>query len=327
MARMKVRDMGDKQRKAVMAKLSGDGEGEDKDTFDSDAQRKGFFGKVKQVKDSDNRSDHAKAVDAALTAKKVHPFTEKGIKKWKRNPEQTDLKYVDTPVIVKRAKKTKKEIKKVRVEVEKVEEKEKAVIHKAKIRKIRREHKRKKLTGVEIENLKKLADKRGIERDLVDFDAIIDPTLNYHENKDMIEDYLKGVSKKKFSLTDELSKLESQFKSYINELEYRAKNAKDKAERIEIKNQIFALTGQEPEPVPVAHEITEKRQQRDRLTHVLDITRELEREFNAPVMKSEIVEKGMKEGLSESQVEESIDRLKMDGQIYDPNRNERYKIV
>lgn len=67
--------------------------------------------------------------------------------------------------------------------------------------------------------------------------------------------------------------------------------------------------------------------ERDRLTHVLDLTRELEKEYNAPVLKSEIVERGIKEGLSEKEIEDSIDRLKMDGQIYDPNRNERYKIV
>jgi replicative DNA helicase Mcm len=67
--------------------------------------------------------------------------------------------------------------------------------------------------------------------------------------------------------------------------------------------------------------------QRDRLTHVLDIIRELEKEFNAPVMKSEIVERGLKEGISEREVENAIDRLKQDGQIYDPNRNDRYKVV
>jgi replicative DNA helicase Mcm len=67
--------------------------------------------------------------------------------------------------------------------------------------------------------------------------------------------------------------------------------------------------------------------QRDRLTHVLDIIRELEKEFNAPVMKSEIVERAIKEGVSEREVENAIDRLKQDGQIYDPNRNDRYKVV
>lgn len=67
--------------------------------------------------------------------------------------------------------------------------------------------------------------------------------------------------------------------------------------------------------------------QRDRLTQVLDIIRELEKEINAPVMKSEIVERAGKEGISDSEVESALERLKLDGQIYDPNRNDRYKIV
>lgn len=67
--------------------------------------------------------------------------------------------------------------------------------------------------------------------------------------------------------------------------------------------------------------------QRDRLTNVLDIIRGLEKEFNAPVMKSEIMERAVRDGISEKDVENAIDRLKQDGQIYDPNRNERYKIV
>ena len=67
--------------------------------------------------------------------------------------------------------------------------------------------------------------------------------------------------------------------------------------------------------------------QRDRLTHVLDIIRELEKEFNAPVMKSEVMERAVKEGISEKEVENAIERLKLDSQIYDPNRNGRYKVV
>jgi len=69
------------------------------------------------------------------------------------------------------------------------------------------------------------------------------------------------------------------------------------------------------------------RQQRDRLTHVLDIIRELEREMNAPVLKSEIVEKGVVSGLTEDEVVECIECLKLDGNIYDPNRDNRYKLV
>jgi replicative DNA helicase Mcm len=67
--------------------------------------------------------------------------------------------------------------------------------------------------------------------------------------------------------------------------------------------------------------------QRDRLRQTLDIIRELEREVNAPVMKSEIVDRALKDGITENEVESAINRLKQDGQIYDPNRNGRYKVV
>ncbi|MEE9118254.1 MAG: hypothetical protein V3U02_06645 [Calditrichia bacterium] len=61
--------------------------------------------------------------------------------------------------------------------------------------------------------------------------------------------------------------------------------------------------------------------------HTLDIIRELEKEYNAPVLRREIIERGKSEGLSGKQVDEAIHRLRMDAQIYDPRRNQEYKIV
>lgn len=69
------------------------------------------------------------------------------------------------------------------------------------------------------------------------------------------------------------------------------------------------------------------RSQRERLTHVLDIIKELEKELNAPVKKSEIIERAVKEGIPEKEVEKAIEKLKLDGYIYDPRRNDRYKVV
>jgi replicative DNA helicase Mcm len=69
------------------------------------------------------------------------------------------------------------------------------------------------------------------------------------------------------------------------------------------------------------------RAQRDRLTRVLDIIKELEKELNAPVKKSEIIEMGLKEGITKNEIEKAIEKLKSDGYIYDPRRNERYKVV
>lgn len=68
-------------------------------------------------------------------------------------------------------------------------------------------------------------------------------------------------------------------------------------------------------------------QERDRLTIILDIVRELEREFNAPVMESEIMQRAYEKGIIELETAGALERLKMDGQIYDPNRNQRYKVV
>ncbi len=66
--------------------------------------------------------------------------------------------------------------------------------------------------------------------------------------------------------------------------------------------------------------------QRDRLSHVLDIIKEVERIFGtAP--KSEILARAAKEGISQSEAEKAIEKLKQDGFIYDPNRNEKYKVV
>ncbi|MCK5601557.1 hypothetical protein KAR91_06810 [Candidatus Pacearchaeota archaeon] len=68
-------------------------------------------------------------------------------------------------------------------------------------------------------------------------------------------------------------------------------------------------------------------QQRDTLTHILDIVRELEKELNAPVTEIEIMQRAYDEGINELETSGALERLKMDGQIYDPNRNKRYKVV
>ena len=66
--------------------------------------------------------------------------------------------------------------------------------------------------------------------------------------------------------------------------------------------------------------------QRDRLTHVLDIIKELEKEYGT-AKKSEIIERAVSEGIPESEAEKAIEKLRLDGHIYDPKRDERYKVV
>lgn len=68
-------------------------------------------------------------------------------------------------------------------------------------------------------------------------------------------------------------------------------------------------------------------QERDTLTHILDIVRELEREVNAPITEIEIMQRAYEDGINELETSAALERLKQDGQIYDPNRNRRYKVV
>lgn len=66
--------------------------------------------------------------------------------------------------------------------------------------------------------------------------------------------------------------------------------------------------------------------QRDRLTHVLDIIKELEKEYGT-AKKSEIIERAANEGIPEREAEKAIEKLRLDGHVYDPMRDERYKVV
>ena len=72
---------------------------------------------------------------------------------------------------------------------------------------------------------------------------------------------------------------------------------------------------------------SENAQDRDLLTHILDIIRELEREFNEPIDESLIMQRAYEEDISELETSGALNRLKQDGQIYDPNRNQKYKVV
>jgi DNA replicative helicase MCM subunit Mcm2 (Cdc46/Mcm family) len=59
---------------------------------------------------------------------------------------------------------------------------------------------------------------------------------------------------------------------------------------------------------------------------VLEIIREIEEEYGS-AMKQEIIERAREEGISEKDVEMAIKKLKDEGHIYEPRRDERYKVV
>jgi len=54
---------------------------------------------------------------------------------------------------------------------------------------------RKRLTGVDIENLKKIADRHHVDRDLFDWKAHIDRRISYYENKTAITRKIRDISK------------------------------------------------------------------------------------------------------------------------------------
>jgi replicative DNA helicase Mcm len=66
--------------------------------------------------------------------------------------------------------------------------------------------------------------------------------------------------------------------------------------------------------------------QRDRITHILEIIREIEKEYGT-AKKTEIIARAMEEGITEGEAEKAIEKLRADGHIYDPRRDDRYKVV
>jgi replicative DNA helicase Mcm len=66
--------------------------------------------------------------------------------------------------------------------------------------------------------------------------------------------------------------------------------------------------------------------QRDRITRILEIIREIEKEYGS-AKKSEILERAAEDGIPEREAERAIEKLRADGHIYDPRRDERYKVV
>tara|TARA_B100000315_G_scaffold260157_1_gene319585 strand:- start:710 stop:2746 length:2037 start_codon:yes stop_codon:yes gene_type:complete len=73
-------------------------------------------------------------------------------------------------------------------------------------------------------------------------------------------------------------------------------------------------------------EIGKTRSQRDRVIRILKIIKEIEKEYGS-ADKSEIISRAIELGISEKETVLTIERLRSDNGIFDPNRNERYKVV
>lgn len=84
-------------------------------------------------------------------------------------------------------------------------------------------HKQKprKLTGIERMNLIKLADKYGVNRDVVDFEALIDESLTYDENRRILKKKVKVLSRKS-NMDYEPERINADQIAHLEELSFRA---------------------------------------------------------------------------------------------------------
>jgi len=107
----------------------------------------------------------------------------------------------------------------------------------SKPRRVRRTVRRKRLTGVEIKNLRNLAPKFGLSSDSFDFHSEIDRTLSYRENKRILKKKLRRRTG-----TIPLEELRQdrynfQLASYLNDLQFKADYGD-----VEAKRELLILT-------------------------------------------------------------------------------------
>lgn len=130
----------------------------------------------KSSKLTDYRKKKAIARDRATNAKKVYPNTAKGRRMWKLNRAETDLLGYDT---VKRRVR--------RLQAKKRQEKRTAIRYKPKP-KYETIRGYTGLTGVEEHHLLNYVRGRVGDPQNVDIKSLIDPSLSYSENKEIIEE-------------------------------------------------------------------------------------------------------------------------------------------
>lgn len=202
------------------------------------------------------RTAHARAVDKGIEAKTVLPLTEKNIAKWRGSPSTIDLKGIDTPDLVRRAKEIHEKAAKAKVACKSCEAKLGKRKEAFKLQEARAPGKPRaalgwepgqreapafhKLGRLEREGLLKLADARGLDRRVIDWGALVDSTLTYDENKTLISEFL-GHGEKYQSARKLQDEYEGQLQSYLKELAYRSENAKTESERQLAKTELSVL--------------------------------------------------------------------------------------
>jgi len=101
-------------------------------------------------------------------------------------------------------------------------------------------------------NLKRLLKKYGIDEDLIDLDALIDPNLTYQENKAIVMEHIKKL---KNNIDDDILNEDKYKKEYIDHLmniardihESRPENARERDEKLKAKNVIDLENSKNPD--------------------------------------------------------------------------------
>lgn len=94
--------------------------------------------------------------------------------------------------------------------------------------------------GLQIYNLKRFLKKHGIDEDLIDLEALIDPTLSYPENKEIVANYIKNmIENKEYDEEKYDDKYIQHLLNIARELhEERSKSAQERDEKIKSKKVI-----------------------------------------------------------------------------------------
>jgi hypothetical protein len=212
----------------------------------SDAAKSGWDNRRKNTRSAlrthHMRSKWAQKTDERIKAKNPLPLTKKNIDKWANTPAHMDLKGIDTGSIIRKVKVIRQRGITKTQEKKAVTKKIESITRKVKVRKSLHKYPTlHKLTGIELENLYKIADKFNVEKDLIDFKAYIDKTLDYHENKQILTEYISNIGIKA-EIEEDIGALEGQYRNYVNELKWRAENLTNSVERSWAVQELKAMT-------------------------------------------------------------------------------------
>ncbi|ABR56819.1 hypothetical protein Maeo_1243 [Methanococcus aeolicus Nankai-3] len=103
--------------------------------------------------------------------------------------------------------------------------------------------------GLQIYNLKRFLEKNNIDEDLIDLEALIDPTLSYPENKAIVAEHIKNMIKNK---EYDAEKYDDEYIQHLLNVamelhEERSEKAQEQDEKIKSKKVIDLEKSKHPE--------------------------------------------------------------------------------